>query len=89
MAPLLPSSPSVSMAYSPVLQTSTHKNRMGRPVPSAHILPRAKFHPIFRALSRTARAQVLPLLSSFCLPLGRGRARLSARAASNLNLEPL
>ena len=88
MAPLLPSSPSFSTAYSPVLQSSTHSS-MGKPVPPAHILPRAKFHPIFRALSRTARAQVLPLLSSFCLPLGRGRARLSARAASNLNLEPL
>ena len=48
MAQLLPSSPSISTAYSPVLQSSTHSN-MGRPVPSAHILPRAKFHPIFRA----------------------------------------
>ena len=65
MAQLLPSSPSVSMAYSPVLQTSTHKSRMGRPVPPAPILPRAKFHPIFPALPLTARAQILPLLSSF------------------------
>ena len=69
MAPLLPSSPSISTAYSPVLQSSTHSS-MGRPVPSAHILPRAKFHPIFPALSRTARAQVLPLLSSFGVATG-------------------
>ena len=70
MAQLLPSSPSVSMAYSPVLQTSTHKSRMGRPAPSAPILPRAKSHPIFPGLSRTAPAQVLPLLSSFGVATG-------------------
>ena len=66
MAQLLPS---ISTVYSPVMQSSTHSN-MGRPVPSAHILPRAKFHPIFRALSRTVHAQVLPLLSSFGVATG-------------------
>ena len=70
MAQLLPSSPSISTAYSPVLQSSTHSN-MGRPVHPAHILPRAKFHPIFRALSRTARAQVLSLLSSYSVATGK------------------
>ena len=59
MAQLLPSSPSISTAHSRVLQSSTHSS-MGRPVPSAHILPRAKFHPIFRALSRTARCASPP-----------------------------
>ena len=79
MAPLLPSSPSISTAYSPVLQNSTHKSRMDRPVPPAPILPRAKFHPISPALPSTARARKSsPCSLRSAVPLGRGRARLSS-----------
>ena len=55
MAQLLPSSPSISTVYSPVMQSSTHSN-MGRPVPQPISCPAPNFIP-FSAHCRAPHAR--------------------------------
>ena len=88
MARLLPSSPSIPRLIPRscrIPPTQTWVDRCPQPI----ILPRAKFPPIFRALSRTARCASPPPALFVLLATGTRPCPAPSAPASNLNLKPL
>ena len=78
MAQLLPSSPSIPRLIPRSCRVPPTQTWVGR-CPQPTFCPAPNFTPFSAHCRAPHAAQVLPLLSSFCLLLELGRARLPAR----------